>query len=198
MNVLDAISAHRTLIEDDERLFNDDFQPIVSPEVLVASENAVDAAFDALVVAPCTSLDEVRAKVDYILNGTIGVRDEVLDGLLPDGTDDRLKDFMRSLIVQKAPVPDPMLDLVTAYFTACNELETSPRPEGSEDDFLAAFCLERIDPLDEAIKAGTVVATREGAAAALRLAERQCNEGNADLAIPLMAAVRGFLEGRSA
>lgn len=198
MNVLDAISAHRTLIEDDERLFSDDCQPLVSAEVLAASEAAVQAAFDALVVAPCTSLDEVRAKVDYVLNGTIGVRDELLDGLLPDGTDDRLKDFMRSLIVQ--PAPDPLLDLVTAYFAACDDLTNSPLRGGNDDDDIVdAFCVERIAPLRDQIIAGNFVATtKAGAAAALRLAERQANEGDVDLAMPLMAAVRGFLQGRAA
>ncbi|MDX6806348.1 hypothetical protein [Terrihabitans rhizophilus] len=86
--VRDAIAAHLALIEHDETLFNDDDDMIACPAEVEASERACLASFNNLMAAPCLTLEDVRAKADYLLHGTIGERKPVLDDLTgPEGSD---------------------------------------------------------------------------------------------------------------
>lgn len=100
------ISAHRAAVQQDEGSFTADGLAICD-----ATANATQAveisAFKAFVVAPCKTFTDIQAKVDYLLHGTVGERDELADLLLADeyqheGRENLLRLFLRSLLI------DPM------------------------------------------------------------------------------------------
>ncbi|WP_337183825.1 hypothetical protein [Shinella sp.] len=97
----DFIIAHHAAVLVDEESFDADGFLII--DVTVAEKNAADerAAFIEFVLAPCTSPDEVQAKLRYLLDGTVGERDTHLDCLIDYG-DTLLETLLRSLVLEVA------------------------------------------------------------------------------------------------
>lgn len=98
ISLADAIERHRLSVLVDEASYNDDFTP-VSAELAEKTGAAEHDAFIELVSAPCTSGDEAQAKLRYFLDGSIGVRDTLLDCLIEYG-DDLTEKFLRSLVIE--------------------------------------------------------------------------------------------------
>lgn len=102
--VTDIIAAHRAALVEDEASFTDDGLAI-SDELVERTGAAERAAYVDFVWAPCQSAGDVQAKLNYILNGSVGVRDTLLDCLIDYGADFKdglLEPFLRSLKVMEA------------------------------------------------------------------------------------------------
>lgn len=93
----DLVEAHRATILVDDASFNDGGDAL---DVALAEETgaAERAAYLEFIRAQCQTADDVQAKLDYILNGSVGVRDTLLDCLIDYG-DDLGERFLRSLVV---------------------------------------------------------------------------------------------------
>ncbi len=106
MSVVAAIAAHRSAVAADEAMFNDDGDLLVSPAEVDASEAVCNAAFVAMLAQPCVSIDDVRAKAEYLLTENVGERCPILWDLtgFDDGAGDtyaedgNLMTFLRSLV----------------------------------------------------------------------------------------------------
>ncbi len=101
--VLHAIETHRAALLADEASFDEHGQPV--DLVLVDQTGTAGiAAYDAFIKAPCTSVEDIQAKLDYLLNGSVGVRKTLLDCLTAEeyGGFDGQKVFLRSLILEGA------------------------------------------------------------------------------------------------
>lgn len=102
--VTDIIAAHRAALLEDEASFSDDGLAI-SDELVERTGAAEQAAYLAFVHAPCQTANDVQAKLDYILNGSVGVRETLLQCLAQDGEcfeDWLLEPFLRSLLLADA------------------------------------------------------------------------------------------------
>ena len=103
------IEAHHATVLVDESSFDVDGRAIDA--VLAERTGAVErAALMELVAAPCRSPEDVQAKLAYLLTGTVGERDSLLDclAIYGDGLGER---FLRSLLVEgvelrSAPLAD--------------------------------------------------------------------------------------------
>lgn len=99
-----AIDEHRRLVLVDEDLFDAAGRTLVTADRLAASEAATDAAWMAMMAAPCFTLADVRAKAGYVLGETIGERDELVRGMTGPADRDTyapdacLPTFLRSLL----------------------------------------------------------------------------------------------------
>jgi hypothetical protein len=103
--VEEAIQSHREAVLVDEASYGDDFEPI-STEVAERSGEAEEAAFKAMALIPCTSPEDVQAKISYVLNGSVGVRQEIVQCLGDEsyGGWDVFEGFLRSLTLPAAEV----------------------------------------------------------------------------------------------
>lgn len=102
--IQDIIAAHRTALLADEASF-DDACLAISDELAERTGAAERAAYFEFVRAPCQTAGDVQAKLDYILNGSVGVRETLLQCLAPDGAcfeDWFLEPFLRSLAISDA------------------------------------------------------------------------------------------------
>lgn len=103
------IEAHRATVLVDEASFDDKGRAIDA--ILAEKTGAVErAAFIEFVAAPCRSPEDVQAKLAYLLTGTVGERDSLLDCMAIYG-DDLGERFLRSLLVEgvelrSAPLAD--------------------------------------------------------------------------------------------
>ncbi len=98
LTVEKAIQQHRNAVLLDEASYGDDFNPI--NEALAERTGAAEeAAFQAMALAPCSSHEDIQAKIDYVLNGSIGVRQEIVQCLGDEsyGGWDVFEAFLRSL-----------------------------------------------------------------------------------------------------
>lgn len=94
----DFISAHRAAILIDEASFDDDGKALDAAQA-EKTGNAERAAFIEFVSVPCTSPEEVQAKLRYLLDGTVGERDTHMDCLIDYG-DTLLGTLLRSLVLE--------------------------------------------------------------------------------------------------
>lgn len=96
--VTDIIAAHRTALLEDVASYI--FDGLAISEERAAHTGAAKlAAYTAFVRVQCQTADDVQAKLDYILNGLIGIRNTLLDCLIDYG--DHLGGrFLRSLMVE--------------------------------------------------------------------------------------------------
>jgi hypothetical protein len=105
-NILDAIISHHNAGIVDELSFTDDGKPI---DRAAADETGAleHFAFRQFVHSQCHSAEDVQAKLEYLLNGTVGERDTLLSFLLDSEYGDELAaTFFRSLIVfNRSPAP---------------------------------------------------------------------------------------------
>lgn len=92
------IDAHREAVLVDEASFDDDGNSLDAAQA-EKTGNVERAAFIEFVSAPCTSPDDVQAKLRYLLDDTVGERDTHLDCLIDYG-DRLLEQFLRSLLVE--------------------------------------------------------------------------------------------------
>lgn len=102
--VTDIIAAHRAALLEDEASYTDDCLAI-SDELVERTGAAELTAYTEFVRAPCQTAEDVQAKLDYILNGSVGVRETLLQCLAPDGAcfeDWLLVPFLRSLVIEAA------------------------------------------------------------------------------------------------
>lgn len=111
------IEAHRATVLVDEASFDEKGRPIDA--VLAEKTGAVErAAFIELVAAPCRSSEDVQAKLAYLLTGTVGERDSLLDCLSIYG-DDLGERFLRSLLVEGVELGSPPLADASRGSRAC-------------------------------------------------------------------------------
>ncbi|GAA2885554.1 hypothetical protein GGQ99_005068 [Aminobacter niigataensis] len=100
----ELIEAHRSAVMADEANFDDDGNP-VDAEAAELSLEAEQGAYRSLVLASCSNADEVQSKLDYFLNGSVGLRTSLLDCLIDEtycGGEDEpnlVLPFLRSLVV---------------------------------------------------------------------------------------------------
>lgn len=94
-SILDLINAHREAVHIDEATF-DENSVSLDPDASAASEKAECEAFSRYVSAPCLTGEDVRLKIDYIVNGTVGERDSLIDCLQ---FRENVEPFLRSLEV---------------------------------------------------------------------------------------------------
>ena len=96
------IASHRNAVIADEALFDDDGKPLVARKAVKESERAEWEAFINLVNARCIKDDDVRAKIDYFVNGTIGIRSSLIEYLIEysDGDVDLVGALLTSLNVE--------------------------------------------------------------------------------------------------
>lgn len=92
---LELIAAHKAAVLADEAMFDGDGN-CLDVAGAAATEQSEKQAFIALVDAPCRSSEEVSAKIDYFLNGTIGERSTLIEYLTAYGED--LEDLHRRLL----------------------------------------------------------------------------------------------------
>lgn len=99
------IETHRSAVMADEANFDDDGNPI-DAEAAEATLEAEQNAFRDLVQASCSNADDVQLKLDYFLNGSVGVRTPLLDCLIDEsycgGDEDEpnlVLPLLRSLVV---------------------------------------------------------------------------------------------------
>jgi hypothetical protein len=102
-----AIENHLAAVMVDEASFTDD--GVAIDQVDADWSGALEqAAFLRLLNEPCVSHEDVQAKVRYVLDGTVGERQELMDCVLgEDGTwtlalGAPLMIFLRSLVTGKA------------------------------------------------------------------------------------------------
>lgn len=99
----EAIKQHREAVLADEASFDDHHNPI---DDMPAERTGADevAAFRVLTNIPCMSSSDVQAKLDYVLNGSIGIRQPMLECLGDEeyGAWDGFEAFLRSLLLQEA------------------------------------------------------------------------------------------------
>jgi hypothetical protein len=100
ITVEEAISAHRAAVLVDERSFRRDNLP-KSKKLADRTGAAEIVAYTALAAVPCRSAADVQAKLDYILNGAVGVRETPLEclGNMEYGGWTCFEAFLRSLVV---------------------------------------------------------------------------------------------------
>lgn len=96
-SIADLIAAHRAAVAADEASFTEDGEPI---EVMAAEATAAVEleAFRQLMFAPCTSSADIQAKLDYLLNGSVGMRDTLITCLQFDYGDDLVPALLKSML----------------------------------------------------------------------------------------------------
>lgn len=101
LQALELIEAHKLAVAADEAMFDDDGNCIDATGA-DGTEQSERQAFIALVDAPCHSSEEMAAKVDYFLNGTIGERSTLIEYLTEygDGSNDLHRRLLQSLVVK--------------------------------------------------------------------------------------------------
>lgn len=111
------IEAHHATVLVDEASLDDKGRAIDA--ILAEKTGAVErAAFIEFVAAPCRSPEEVQAKLAYLLAGTVGERDSLLDCLSIYG-DDLVERFLRSLLVDGVELRSPSLAEASRGSRAC-------------------------------------------------------------------------------
>jgi len=100
ITVEEAICAHRAAVLVDEKSYRRDNNP-KSKKLADRTGAAEIVAYTALATVPCRSAADVQAKVDYILNGAVGVRETPLECLGNEeyGGWNCFEAFLRSLVV---------------------------------------------------------------------------------------------------
>lgn len=94
------ISAHVAAVQADEAMFDEAGYLCVDGAEAEATQKAEQAAFIAMVDAPCASPYDVAAKVEYFLNGTVGDRSSLIEYLSEYGDgDDLTPRLLQSLVV---------------------------------------------------------------------------------------------------
>jgi hypothetical protein len=103
ITVEEAISAHRAAVLVDEKSFRKDNVP-KSKKLADRTGAAEVAAFKALASVQCRSAEDIQSKLDYILNGAVGVRETPLEclGNMEYGGWECFEAFLRSLVVPVA------------------------------------------------------------------------------------------------
>ncbi|MCK8779059.1 hypothetical protein M0654_03575 [Rhizobium sp. NTR19] len=95
-----AIKAHQKAVLADEGSFDDHHNP-VSEELAEQTGAAEVAAFKVMATAPCSTHDEVQAKLRYVLDGSVGVRTPIIECLGDEeyGAWEGFEAFLRSLVL---------------------------------------------------------------------------------------------------
>jgi len=120
MDIRQAIDRHHHAVIIDEASF-DASGKAISAATAAQTGNAEREAFIAFVSAPCRSPEDVQAKVTYLLAGTVGDRDSLLDCLYSYG-DDLWERFLRSLLVEGVEaVSTPSRAPGATHACACEE-----------------------------------------------------------------------------
>lgn len=106
--VASAIAVHRNAIATDEASFDDNGVPL-SKELADATGAAEVAAYLVMASAPCVTAEDVQLKLDYILNGSVGIRATLAWCLEDDdyGGPATLQAFLQSLVLA-APEPEAL------------------------------------------------------------------------------------------
>lgn len=100
LGVTAAIIVHKAAVLADEAMFDADGNCLDAVAVL-DTEAAEALAFKVMVEAPCSSPADIAAKVDYMLNGTVGIRSSLIDYLTEYSGGD--SDLTRRLLQSFAP-----------------------------------------------------------------------------------------------
>lgn len=103
ISVTEAINRHRLAVREDEASF--DARGLAEDDELAARTLAEEIqAFQAMASAACRTSSDTEAKIDYVLNGTVGERNSLLECLdLSEYGADAIKEvFLRSLIVKES------------------------------------------------------------------------------------------------
>jgi len=108
-SIASLILAHRTAVLAGEAMFADDCR-CLSGAGAKATEEVERQAFIALVGAPCLSVENVAAKIDYFVNGTVADRSSLIDYLTEysDGDFDLTRRLLQSMIGQGSHKPLPL------------------------------------------------------------------------------------------
>src|SRR5690554_3405342 len=99
----EMIEAHRVAVLADEAMFDADGNCLAADGQSWETQEAEQAAFIALVDAPCLSFQDVAVKVDYFVDGTIGDRSSLIDYLTEydEGDGGLTRRLLTSLVVKE-------------------------------------------------------------------------------------------------
>lgn len=100
--IREAIVRHIAAVQADEASFDDAGIPL-NEALAERTCKAETSAYADMVSARCLDETEVQIKLDYILNGSVGIRDTLLDCLTAEeyGGFESLEVFLRSLVVEE-------------------------------------------------------------------------------------------------
>lgn len=99
-NISEVIAAHREAVIVDERSYYQDGE-YVSKAMAAATGAKERAAYMAFCTVQCETADDIQAKLDYLLNGTVDDRETLMQCLGAEeyGGWDYFEKYLRSLIV---------------------------------------------------------------------------------------------------